>query len=81
MDTLPRETKMSKQGTEDRHASSWMIRLPESLKPVVLQLVKKNDRPMTVEIQRAILAYAKAEGLKTNVEPEVQGHIKRKGKK
>lgn len=45
------------------HRSTFFIRLPEEMRPTLEALVMKNERPMTVEVQRAIVAYARAEGI------------------
>ena len=47
----------------DTHRSKFIIRLPEEIRPTLEALVMKNERPMTVEVQRAIVAYARAEGV------------------
>lgn len=53
---------------KDRHKSGFMVRLPESFRELLDELVKESHRTMTVEVQLALSDYAKAKGKKP---PEV----------
>lgn len=55
----------------DQHKSGFMIRLPEEFRPVLMALQDKNQRPMTVELQRALIDYAKREGVPAPTAPVV----------
>lgn len=45
----------------DRHKSGFMVRLPEAYRTLLQALQDKNQRSMTVEVQRALLLYAERE--------------------
>lgn len=61
---MARASPVAKKKRPDQHKSGFLIRLPEEFRPVLESLQAKNDRPMTIELQRAVIAYAKAEGVK-----------------
>lgn len=53
-----------KVAKKDRHKSGFMIRLPESFREPVAELKRKTRRPITVEVQLAMEAHLKANGVK-----------------
>lgn len=55
----------------DAHASGYTVRLPEGFRPLLEQLSQKNTRPVTVEVQLAIIERAKAEGIDTDLRPSL----------
>lgn len=65
-----------KKKPADQHKSGFMIRMPEEFRPVLEALQDKNDRPMTIELQRAVIAYAKAEGVACPPSPIFNGRRK-----
>jgi hypothetical protein len=48
---------------KDQHRSGFMVRLPEEFRTVLESLQQKNERPMTIELQRALILYARQEGV------------------
>lgn len=62
----------------DQHKSGFLVRLPEDFRPVLEGLQAKNDRPMTIEVQRAIIAYAKLQGVPAPDAPIMNGRRKEK---
>jgi predicted HicB family RNase H-like nuclease len=47
----------------DRHLSGKMVRLSEDLHAQMVRLAERNDRPLTREIRRVLVAALEAEGL------------------
>lgn len=56
---------MAKKKTKpsDKHASGFMVRLPEAYRAKLAELKLKQRRPMTQEIQIAIDAHLRANGI------------------
>ena len=48
---------------KDKHKSGFMVRLPESHRPVLAALKKKNRRATTEEVQIALEAHYQKEGM------------------
>lgn len=55
---------MKSERTKDRHKSAFMVRLPESHRAALKILKAKNRRTFSVEVQLALEAYYKANGIK-----------------
>lgn len=58
---------------KDSHLSGFMVRIPEQFRPVLKALQIKHSRPMTLEVQLAIIQYAKASGVPCPETPHVNG--------
>jgi hypothetical protein len=52
-----------KPAKKDKHKSGFMIRFPESFRGPLEELRRRNTRTMTLEAQRALLAYFQTEGV------------------
>ena len=50
------------QRPADRHASGFMVRLPETFRDLLWKLREKNRRPITEEVQIALEKHLKDEG-------------------
>jgi hypothetical protein len=48
--------------TQDRHASGFMVRLPEPYRAALQELKSQTDRPLSAMVRRAVDAYLKANG-------------------
>lgn len=48
---------------KDAHKSGFMVRLPLAYRPALEALKAKNRRPITMELQIAIDAYLKTQGV------------------
>jgi hypothetical protein len=44
----------------DRHKSKRLMRLPNDLAEALERLAERNDRPVTWELRRAVVAYLRA---------------------
>ena len=68
---MPTETAMpkKKKAPKDQHTSGFMVRLPEPYRAKLKELTGQTRRAMTVEVQMALDAHLKANG----VEPPAPG--------
>lgn len=47
----------------DKHASGFMVRLPESYRGPLERMKREHGRPITESVRRALDAYLKANGV------------------
>ena len=60
------ETPMAKKKpkpAKDQHTSGFLVRLPETYRPLLLALKKKTDRPIAASVRRGVDAELKANGI------------------
>lgn len=53
----------------DQHTSGFLVRLPERYRPALHALKRKTERPIAVEVRRAVDAYLAANGVEVPKEP------------
>lgn len=54
---------MSKKPKPDQHASGFLVRFPEELRPVFDAIKQELGQPYTVAARRAMLDYARKHGI------------------
>jgi len=60
---MVKATQRRRKKASDQHKSSFLIRLPEQLRERLRRLKEQTERPMTVDVRRAVEEYLKKHGL------------------
>ncbi len=55
-------------GSSDRHASAFLVRLPEAYRQALMEHKRRTDRPVTVAVRKAVDEYLRANGIDPPIE-------------